>query len=80
MRKGYGSGIATIAANGDLLDSWFINVSLEPITSPANRSALLAADPLRGVTKEAVDLEIDLDAAPTSAADAYLRLHLISTG
>ena len=78
MRKGFGSGVATIAANGDLLDCWFIHVGLEPLARPADRSALLAADPLRGVTKEAVDLEIDLDSAPTSAPDAYLRLHLLS--
>ena len=78
MRRGFGSGVATIAANGDLLDCWFIQVGLEPLANPADRSALLAADPLRGVTKEAVDLEIDLDGAPTSAADAYLRLHLLS--
>jgi len=78
MRRGFGSGVATIAANGDLLDCWFIQVSLEPLASASDRSALLAADPLRGVTKQAVDLEIDLDTAPASAADAYLRLHLLS--
>ena len=78
MRRAFGSGVATIAANGDLLDAWFIKVSLEPITAPADRTTLLSPDPLRGVTKEAVDLEIDLDAAPATAADAYLRLHLIS--
>jgi len=78
MRRGFGSGVATIAANGDLLDCWFIQVSLEPLASASDRSALLAADPLRGVTKQAVDLEIDLDSAPASAADAYLRLHLLS--
>ena len=77
MRKGFGSGVATIAANGDLLDCWFIQVSLDPVT-PVERSALLAHDPLRSVTKEATDLEIDLDAPPASAADAYLRLHLLS--
>ena len=78
MRKGYGSGVATIAANGDLLDCWFIQVGLEPITITSDRSTLLSADPLRGITKEALDLEVELDTAPTSAADAYLRLHLLS--
>ena len=78
MRKGFGSGVATIAANGDLLDCWFLQVSLEAIVPASDRSALVTADPLRGVTKEAVDLEIDLDSAPQSAADAYLRLHLLS--
>lgn len=78
MRKGFGSGVATIAANGDLLDCWFLDVALEPLAHSTNRSALLAADPYREVVKEAVNLEIDLDSAPTSAADAYLRLHLLS--
>jgi len=78
VTKGYGSGVATIAANGDLLDCWFMQVELNPITTIADRSALLTADPLRGVTKEAIDIEIDLDSAPASAADAYLRLHLLS--
>ena len=78
MRKGFGSGVATIAANGDLLDCWFLKVSLDPLSAPADRSSLISPDPIRGVTREEVDLEIDLDAAPQSAADAYLRLHLIS--
>jgi len=78
MRKGFGSGVATIAANGDLLDCWFLKVSLDPLSAPADRSSLVSPDPIRGVTREEVDLEIDLDAAPQSAADAYLRLHLIS--
>jgi len=78
MRKGFGSGVATVAANGDLLDCWFLKVSLDPLSAPADRSSLVSPDPIRGVTREEVDLEIDLDAAPQSAADAYLRLHLIS--
>lgn len=78
MRKGFGSGVATIAANGDLLDCWFLEVGVEPLTRSTDRSALLAPDPHRGVTKELVDLEINLDSAPGSAADAYLRLHLLS--
>ncbi len=78
MRYGYGSGVATIAANGDLLDCWFMSVGLEPLGAPTDRSELLQSDHLRNVTKEAVDLEIDLDAAPTSPADSYLRLHLLS--
>ena len=78
MRKAYGIGVATIAANGDLLDCWFLQLGLEPIAHPSDRTLLLAADPLRGVKKEAVDIEIDLDTPPLSAADAYLRLHLLS--
>ena len=78
MRKAYGSGVATIASNDDLLDCWYLNVALSPITKQSDRSENLKADPIRGVTKREVDLEIDMDNAPQDAADAYLRLHLLS--
>jgi 2,3,4,5-tetrahydropyridine-2-carboxylate N-succinyltransferase len=78
MRKAYGSGVATIASNGDLLDCWYLDVSLSSITNKSDRSENLKADPVRGVTKREVDLEIDMDVAPQDASDAYLRLHLLS--
>ena len=78
MSNAYGSGVATIASNGDLLDCWYLNVALSPITKQSDRSENLKADPIRGVTKREVDLEIDMDNAPQDAADAYLRLHLLS--
>jgi len=78
MRKGYGYGVATIAANGEMLDCWFLQVGLTPILQAIDRSTLLAADPLRGVSREQIELEINLDAVPQSVADAYLRLHLLS--
>lgn len=78
MRKAYGSGVATIASNGDLLDCWYLDISLSSITNKSDRSENLKADPVRGVTKREVDLEIDMDEAPKDAADAYLRLHLLS--
>jgi len=78
MRKAWGYGVATIAHNGDLLDVWYSDLALEPLTSKSDLSALLVPDSDRAVTKEIVDIEIDLDGAPTSAADAYLRLHLLS--
>ncbi len=78
MRKAYGSGVATIASNGDLLDCWYLDVSLSSITNKSDRSENLKADSVRGVTKREVDLEIDMDVAPQDAADAYLRLHLLS--
>jgi len=78
MRKAYGSGVATIASNGDLLDCWYLDISLSSITNKSDRSENLKADPVRGVTKREVDLEIDMDEAPKDVADAYLRLHLLS--
>jgi 2,3,4,5-tetrahydropyridine-2-carboxylate N-succinyltransferase len=79
MSKAYGYGVATIAANGDLLDTWYLEVGLGSATGSApDRTAYLAPDAIRGVTKQAVDLEVTLSDAPTTAADAYLRLHLLS--
>jgi 2,3,4,5-tetrahydropyridine-2-carboxylate N-succinyltransferase len=78
MRNAWGYGVATIASNGDLLDVWYANLGLEPLAAKTELTSLLAPDELRGVTKSIVDIEIDLDSAPTSAADAYLRLHLLS--
>ena len=78
MSKAFGFGVATIAANGDVLDTWYISLGLGRPTGKPDRSEFLKADPLRGITKREVDLEIDIDAAPKSASDAYLRLHLLS--
>ena len=78
MRKAWGYGVSTVASNGDLLDVWYTDLALEPLANKSDLTALLAPDHDRGVTRAIVDIEIDLDAAPTSAADAYLRLHLLS--
>lgn len=79
-----GVGLATIAADGTVLDTWY----------PAPREGRLAAsdhdqaralvsegvgaDDRRAVRMQVVELEIAVDAAPTSTADAYLRLHALS--
>jgi 2,3,4,5-tetrahydropyridine-2-carboxylate N-succinyltransferase len=55
-----------------------LNVSLEPLQNEIDRSELLNEDSFRSVTKRPVDLEIDLSSPPVDAADAYLRLHLLS--
>lgn len=79
MSKAFGYGVATIAANGDVLDTWYLTVGLGSLSGAApDRSVYLSADEIRGVTKRSVDLEITLADAPTSAEDAYLRLHLLS--
>jgi 2,3,4,5-tetrahydropyridine-2-carboxylate N-succinyltransferase len=41
-------------------------------------SGLLQPDSVREVSKQYVELEIDLDAPPANVSDAYLRLHLLS--
>jgi 2,3,4,5-tetrahydropyridine-2-carboxylate N-succinyltransferase len=75
-----GHGIATITASGVVLDVWYPNPALAPLTgaAPAELNALAGADDLRGVKREVVSIQIDTEAAPTDAKDAYLRLHLLS--
>ena len=74
-----GHGIATIS-KGTTLYVWFPSPALSPLagSAPAELSALVGSDDARGVTRELVSIEIDISKAPTSAADAYLRLHLLS--
>ncbi len=73
-----GHGIATIAG-GVVLDTWFPQPTLGALPAvPSDLQALVGIDTIRGVSKELVSIEIDLDKAPTSVSDAYLRLHLLS--
>ena len=73
-----GHGIATIAS-GVVLDTWFPEPTLGALPAvPSELQALVGIDAIRGVSKELVSVEIDLDKAPTSVSDAYLRLHLLS--
>ena len=79
-RTAYGFGIATTTTSGEILDTWFGSLGLGTLASQSapDFSDLLGSDAIRGVERTAVALEIDLDAAPTSVSDAYLRLHLLS--
>jgi len=80
MTKAFGFGVATIASNGDVLDTWYPVVGLGAldVSKKPDRSEFLKADALRNVTKVEVDCEIDITAAPKDSQDAYLRLHLLS--
>ena len=80
IRAAYGIGLSTVSENGALLDTYFHVLGLGNLTSAAkpDLSSLVAADPLRKVSRQLVEIEIDLDSAPTSVPDAYLRLHLLS--
>ncbi len=75
-----GHGIATITASGVVLDVWFPNPALAPLSgaAPADLNALAGSDDIRGVKREVVSIQIDTAAAPADAKDAYLRLHLLS--
>jgi len=74
-----GHGIATIA-KGVTLDVWFPSPAFSKLSGsvPAELSALVGNDDARGVSREIVSIEIDILKAPANAADAYLRLHLLS--
>ena len=75
----HGHGIATISGT-TVLDVWYPAPSLGALTGApdASLAAMVGSDPIRGVTRELVSLEIDLTLAPKDAKDAYLRLHLLS--
>jgi 2,3,4,5-tetrahydropyridine-2-carboxylate N-succinyltransferase len=74
-----GHGIATIS-NGTTLDVWFPSPSLSALSgsAPAELTALAGTDAARAVSREVISIEIDTTKAPENAADAYLRLHLLS--
>jgi 2,3,4,5-tetrahydropyridine-2-carboxylate N-succinyltransferase len=73
-------GLATVSLSGPVLDTWFPEPVLGNLSTPVLPflSALAGVDEIRGVKREVVSLEIDLDKAPDSVSDAYLRLHLLS--
>lgn len=75
-----GHGLATLSLSGAILDTWFPEPALGNLSAPVLPflSALAGVDEIRGVKREVVSLEIDLNKAPESVSDAYLRLHLLS--
>ena len=75
-----GHGIATVTSSGAMLDVWYPNPVLAPLSGQpsAELTALEGIDELRGVKREVVSVQIDTDIAPADAKDAYLRLHLLS--
>lgn len=80
QRIASGHGLATVSLSGAVLDAWFPEPVLGNLSTPVLPflSALAGVDEIRGVKREVVSLEIDLDKAPESVSDAYLRLHLLS--
>lgn len=84
-RAAWGYGLATVAGDGSVLDTWFPTPHLgerpptaDPHIAPAQFEALEGPDERRNVTLRFVTVEIELDARPASTSDAYLRLHLLS--
>lgn len=84
-RAAWGYGLTTIADDGTVLDTWFPSPALgtlpagrDPHIAPAELEALTGPDERRAVRVDFATVTIDLDAAPASTPDAYLRLHLLS--
>jgi 2,3,4,5-tetrahydropyridine-2-carboxylate N-succinyltransferase len=81
----WGHGLATIAADGTVLDVFYPNPQLgdAPKTDalwvvPKELDAMVGTDERRRVSTQVVRTEVDLAAPVSSTADAYLRLHLLS--
>jgi 2,3,4,5-tetrahydropyridine-2,6-dicarboxylate N-succinyltransferase len=81
----WGWGLVTTAGDGTVLDTWYpepalgrLPLGLDPALSPVDLERYAVPDERRDVTVDVAALEIDLDAAPTSTPDAYLRLHALS--
>lgn len=75
----WGVGIATLDAQGNTLDVRFRSLGLGELPAELPTYApSVDTDRERGVGLRAVEVSIDTAAAPTSAADAYLRLNLMS--
>lgn len=81
-KNAWGVGLATIAPDGSVLDTRFRALGWgDTIPADAPHSSIELAksgDPDRGVRFEPVRVVVDVSAAPQSAADVYLRLHLLS--
>src|SRR5688572_23141848 len=85
MTSAWGHGLATVAHDGSVLDTWYpapalgeapAHAASRPV--PGELSPLAGQDARRDVRVDFVTVTIETEAAPASTADAYLRLHLLS--
>lgn len=81
----WGYGLATMTGDSTVLDTWYPEPALGTIPegrekwiAPAHLADHVGEDARRNVRVDIVHTEIELAAAPVGAADAYLRLHLLS--
>jgi 2,3,4,5-tetrahydropyridine-2-carboxylate N-succinyltransferase len=85
-RMAWGAGLATVASDGAVLDTWYRwlgwgefgdddcpNDEIESKLGLRERR-----DEVRNVAVRPVRISVDVDDAPSSPEDAYLRLHLLS--
>jgi len=83
--KAWGMGLATISADGTILDTYYPKPQLGPAPKGDEVylmdkafDALIGKDPRRNVEVKAVRTEVNLNYPVSSTPDAYLRLHLLS--
>ena len=83
--KAWGHGLATISAEGHVLDVWYPDPQLgtTPQTdlqwfSPKELDELVGRDELRNIRTEVIRTEVELSQPVGSTQDAYLRLQLLS--
>ncbi|MFT4263863.1 MAG: 2,3,4,5-tetrahydropyridine-2,6-dicarboxylate N-succinyltransferase [Nocardioides sp.] len=81
-RSAWGFALTTYAADNSVLDAWFPTPELgeapEDVKPAPELLALAGSDALRRVETHVELVSIDLDAAPTTTPDVWLRLHLLS--
>ncbi|HEY4610988.1 MAG TPA: 2,3,4,5-tetrahydropyridine-2,6-dicarboxylate N-succinyltransferase [Ilumatobacteraceae bacterium] len=80
-RTAWGVGLATVDAHGAVLDAWYPALGFGDLPESAvdaQGDDGQRHDDVRGVDVIAALTSIDLDAAPESPVDLYLRLHLLS--
>ena len=81
-RTAWGFGLTTYAADSTVLDVWFPSPALgeapADAAAPAELTALAGGDEVRQVTRKVELVSVDLDAAPATTQDVWLRLHLLS--
>ncbi|HEY4608480.1 MAG TPA: 2,3,4,5-tetrahydropyridine-2,6-dicarboxylate N-succinyltransferase, partial [Ilumatobacteraceae bacterium] len=78
-RIAWGVGLATVDAHGAVLDAWYPALGFGELPESAvdaQGDAGQRHDDVRGVDVIVALTSIDLDAAPESPVDVYLRLHL----
>ncbi len=87
-RPAWGAGLSTIASDGTVLDAWFRwygwgeygdDAMMREHAIDEQLGLRDEHDAIRNVTIRPVRITIDVDEAPGSVADGYLRLHLLSS-
>jgi 2,3,4,5-tetrahydropyridine-2-carboxylate N-succinyltransferase len=78
-KAAWGAGIATIAADGSVLDVFYRHLGWgDQVPASVAIPTQHGTDERRGVALVPVSIVIDTSSAPTDPRDVYLRLHLLS--